>query len=484
MTTPYGLLRWGQAGRYTAVDDRLVITALAGGRNGIVRPVQMNAATGLAITIEAGWLAVADCADGTCAVLASDNAIEVRALAGGAQDRRDEVVAEITDPETAQWSVSVLAPGSGVTTGGIVLGWVHVPPGATTAEQMRLEPRGQDFSTGGAIPGPPGERGPEGPGGPAGQATLIVGSFGNVRTPDELPGDGLIEAGWDGPGNPANDTQLQQGWALIYIPTGHLWVFVGALTAGAPWINVGLVAGAPGPPGPEGPTGPQGPQGPATQSNVRVMTDSVIRPVTAPPETQAISAIWEIPAELLVPGAWIEMETTGEGVYQAGANWGLTCGLRINTALNQRGARFYNNTFVAGWAINLVWRGIWQVVSPSQLITAGHGSVGRNELGANARPDSAPMLGASGTNTITPGQPLTVGLTGGYGATIANQRMTFYGSRLTYYAPDAAGLIIEKEDADVRPPMADQDPDEIAPPIVQDPEQRPARHRRNDRAPA
>jgi hypothetical protein len=265
MTTPYGLLRWGQAGRYTALDDRLVITALAGGRNGIVRPVSMAPAAGLAITIEAGWLAVADCADGTCAVLASDNAIEVRVGPGGAADRRDEVLAEVVDPETAQWAVSVMPPGSGgaESTGGIVLGWVHVPAGATTAEQMGLEPRAQDFSTGGAIPGPPGDRGPEGPGGPAGQSTLIVGSFGNLRTPDELPADGLIEADWDGPGSPPNDAQLQQGWALIYIPTGHLWVFAGGLTGGAPWINVGLVAGAEGPPGPEGPTGPQGPEGPA-----------------------------------------------------------------------------------------------------------------------------------------------------------------------------------------------------------------------------
>ena len=262
MTTPYGLLRWGQAGRYTALDDRLVITALAGGRNGVVRPVQMSPGAGLAITVEAGWLAVADCADGTAAVLASDNAIEIRAQPGGDVDRRDEVLAEIIDPETAQWAVSVLPPGaSSEGSGGIVLGWVNVPAGATTAAEMELMPREQDFATGGAIPGPPGPRGPEGPGGPAGQATLIVGSFSN-RNPAELPDDGYIPAGWDGTGNPANDVQIQQGWALIYTVTGELWVYAGALTAGAPWLNVGLVAGAPGPPGPEGPPGPQGPEGP------------------------------------------------------------------------------------------------------------------------------------------------------------------------------------------------------------------------------
>jgi hypothetical protein len=261
VTTPRGPLGWGQAGRYTAIDDRRVITALAGGRTGIVRPVQMSAAAGLNITLEAGWLAVADCADGTCAVLSSVNVIQVPVAPGGTGSRQDEVLAEITDPETAQWSVSVLPPGGAEGSGGIVLGWVTVPAGAASAAEMTLEARGQDFSTGGAIPGPPGPRGPEGPGGPAGQATLIVGSFGNVRTPAELPPTGFIEAGWDGPDNPANDAQMQVGWALIYIVTGELWVFGGPEFA-SPWINVGLVAGAEGPPGPTGPQGPQGPQGP------------------------------------------------------------------------------------------------------------------------------------------------------------------------------------------------------------------------------
>jgi hypothetical protein len=267
VTTPSGLLRWGQAGKYTAWDDRQVITALAGGRTGIIHPVSMAPAAGLAITVDAGWLAVADAGDGSVAVITSPVAIQVRVAPGGAEVRQDELVAQITDAEAAQWAIAVLPPGwSAGGAGGIVLGWVRVPPGATSASDMELSAREQDFSTGGAIPGPPGPRGPEGPQGPAGQSTQIVGSFGAIRTPADLlvppVSEGQIPADWDGPGRPATDVYVQQGWSLIYTPTGELWTFVSELGTGAPWINVGLVAGAPGPPGPAGPPGPQGPEGP------------------------------------------------------------------------------------------------------------------------------------------------------------------------------------------------------------------------------
>jgi hypothetical protein len=266
VTTPSGLLRWGQAGRYTAWDDRQVITALAGGRTGIIHPVSMAPAAGLALTVDAGWLAVADAGDGTVAVLTSPVAIQVRVAPGGAAAREDELVAQIIDAEAAQWAIAVLPPGwSAGGQGGIVLGWVHVPPDATSASDMNFEPRPQDFSTGGAIPGPPGPRGPEGPQGPSGQSTQIVGSFGAIRTPADLlvppVSEGQIPADWDGPGRPASDVYVQQGWSLIYTPTGELWTFASNLGTGAPWVNVGLVAGAPGPPGPEGPPGPQGPPG-------------------------------------------------------------------------------------------------------------------------------------------------------------------------------------------------------------------------------
>lgn len=51
MTTPSGLLRWGQSGRYSAWDDRQVITALAGRRRGIVTPVRLSPVLGLGIYI-------------------------------------------------------------------------------------------------------------------------------------------------------------------------------------------------------------------------------------------------------------------------------------------------------------------------------------------------------------------------------------------------------------------------------------------------
>jgi hypothetical protein len=258
MSTPGGLLRWGQQGRYTAFDDRVVITALAGSRTGVIRPAWMQPAGGLTITVAGGWCAVADCGDGTVAVLAGPVAVQVEAAPGGDQARTDVLVAEVSDPETARWQLSVLPPGARP---GVVLGWVHVPPGAVSAADMTLETREQDFSTGGAVPGPPGPVGPTGPPGPPGNATLIVGSF--SRDPADLPDNGFIEAGWDRPGNPASDTQVQQGWSIIHEPTGQLWQYLGEAFHGAAsaWLNIGVIQGPPGERGPEGPQGPPGPAG-------------------------------------------------------------------------------------------------------------------------------------------------------------------------------------------------------------------------------
>jgi len=87
MTTPAGLLRWGQSGRYSAREDRQVITALAGRRAGIVTPVRLSPALGLGIAVDPGWLAIAACGDGTVAVLTSDDGAEVQAAQGGAEAR-------------------------------------------------------------------------------------------------------------------------------------------------------------------------------------------------------------------------------------------------------------------------------------------------------------------------------------------------------------------------------------------------------------
>ena len=258
MTTPAGLLRWGQSGRYSAHDNRQVITALAAKRSGIVTPVRLSPSLGLGIVIDAGWLAIAECGDGTVSVLTSGADAEVQAAQGGAIAREDEIWAVITDPETAQYRLAVLPAGDYT---GVMLGTVRVPAGAIISGQMQLIPREQDFGGGGGGgPGPPGPVGPPGPPGTPGQATLIIGSFGAQRTPDELPGDGLIPANWDGPGRPVGAVQLEVGWALVYERDGQLWVFVGEQSpSGQPWLSAGVIQG---PPGPEGPPGPQGNPGP------------------------------------------------------------------------------------------------------------------------------------------------------------------------------------------------------------------------------
>jgi len=118
--------------------------------------------------------------------------------------------------------------------------------------------------------GPPGPQGPDGPPGPSGQATIIVGTFGAHRQPNELPPDGLIPADWDGLGRPVQDTQVQLGWSLIYDPDGTLWTFVGDLgIGGQPWITSGILQAPPGPPGAQGPAGPQGGVGPAGPQGAR-----------------------------------------------------------------------------------------------------------------------------------------------------------------------------------------------------------------------
>jgi hypothetical protein len=288
VTTPGGLLRWGQEGRYTAWDDRSVITALAGRQTGIVTPVQLSAAGGLNIAVAPGWLALADCGDATVAVLTSPVALQVTVAAGGGAAREDEIWAEISDPEGAQYRLTV---GPGGARPGVMLGTVRVPAGAASAADMELVPRAQDVGTGGGPPGPQGPagppgpsgsegppgptggQGPAGPGGPAGAdgpagpqgeagaATLIVGSFGQQRTPADLPPSGFIEAGWDGPGRPAADTQVQVGWSLVYDPDGALWTFTGE-GIGGPWLSPAVVRGPPGEQGPEGPPGATGPEGP------------------------------------------------------------------------------------------------------------------------------------------------------------------------------------------------------------------------------
>jgi len=130
--------------------------------------------------------------------------------------------------------------------------------------------------------GPPGIEGPVGPEGPSGRVTVLVGAFGHVRTPDELPTNGLIPVDWDGPGRPGLETIVVVGDSLIYQPLtpdplrNHVFVFTGAewVDIGEPQGERGLQGdqGEPGPTGPQGAPGAAGPQGiqgvPGTQGAI------------------------------------------------------------------------------------------------------------------------------------------------------------------------------------------------------------------------
>jgi hypothetical protein len=90
---------------------------------------------------------------------------------------------------------------------------------------------------------------------------VIVGSFGRVKTPADLPVDGYIPAGFDGPGYPTTGFQARSDQAFIYSPAniddplyGHLYTYVGT-TYAVPWLDAGRMVG------PQGPIGPQGQQG-------------------------------------------------------------------------------------------------------------------------------------------------------------------------------------------------------------------------------
>jgi len=229
--TVTGLLCWGQAGKYTAWDDRQVIAALAGFNTGIAKAARLTAGGGLTIIIDPGWLALAPCGDGTLAVLTSMVTMQVAAAPGGASARTDELRATIPDPDSGMFNLAVMPAGQ--TTSGILLGTITVPANATLVSQMTLTPAAANYTGGGGGPqGPPGPTGPMGP----------AGTTGATGPP-----------GTTGPAGPAGPTGA----------TGS----TGAQGATGPPGSQGP-QGIQGPVGPTGATGAQGPQGPAGTSGL------------------------------------------------------------------------------------------------------------------------------------------------------------------------------------------------------------------------
>lgn len=141
MSTPSGILAWGQAGNYNAIDDRAVIAALyASGRpdpnykGGVVIPCSLAAGSGLVINI-GRWGAVVDCGDGSKAVITSPATTTITENAGGASARTDILWADI-NPDNATWQVSLITETAMAGRSGVYLGMITVPAGANTAAAM------------------------------------------------------------------------------------------------------------------------------------------------------------------------------------------------------------------------------------------------------------------------------------------------------------------------------------------------------------
>jgi hypothetical protein len=192
-------------------------------------------------------------------------------------------------------------------------------------------PEGPQGPAGGQGPagntGPAGIQGPDGTEGPAGQATIIVGSFGATRGVADLPPDGLIPAGWDGPNHPPADHQMVRGEALVFslgspLDLMFMHVFIWTQMGDTNWDDLGAVqgpAGAQGQPGGQGSAGEQGPQGIAGPQGAAGSQGPA-----GPQGTQGPQGL---------PGAqtWLRnaTRTVSPGQYYHAANFGLGQGVRF-----------------------------------------------------------------------------------------------------------------------------------------------------------
>jgi len=141
MTMPTGLLEWGQAGQFNAIDDRSAIAALlADGSNltGLKAAPTLTAGSGLAITM-GPWLAVVDCNDGTRAVIGNRASATFNETAGGASARVDVLWADI-NPDNATWTLALITEAAMAGRSGCFLGLIFVPASAGTSAAMQLNP--------------------------------------------------------------------------------------------------------------------------------------------------------------------------------------------------------------------------------------------------------------------------------------------------------------------------------------------------------
>lgn len=140
MTTPSGLLMWGQAGAYDAINDRSVIAAVTAGRVGLTTLVHATAGSGLQITVSGGWAGIAACGDGTSAVVGSTTDQVVTCNPGPASGSRVDYIWCDVQPDLGTWSLTVVDASTVAGRTGLPLVTLTVPANATLATQMTIAP--------------------------------------------------------------------------------------------------------------------------------------------------------------------------------------------------------------------------------------------------------------------------------------------------------------------------------------------------------
>lgn len=140
MTTPQGLLKWGQAGIYNGVDDREVIRAVTRFRTGLVWPAVVRTGSGLQIILDGGWLGVADCGDRSSAVVGSRADLVVNAAPGPPTGQRVDLLWCDVHPDDATWELVVIPQAQAAGRPGMPLATITVPANATLASQMGIVP--------------------------------------------------------------------------------------------------------------------------------------------------------------------------------------------------------------------------------------------------------------------------------------------------------------------------------------------------------
>ena len=137
---PGGKLAWGQGANYDAADDRAVITAVTGGRVGLVRPVYLRAGAGLNVHVEGGWVGVASCNDLTSAVIGTRDELVVQARPGPATGSRTDYVWADTNPDDGTFELRVITSAEAAGRPGIPLATITAPANSNTAGAMTLRP--------------------------------------------------------------------------------------------------------------------------------------------------------------------------------------------------------------------------------------------------------------------------------------------------------------------------------------------------------